>query len=67
MHDALEIEPVDAEVLEEITLTVNLMIAAATTRGHLNTPSIDRVLGVNPPGAEEGGVTCARSSDVPRG
>lgn len=50
MHDTLEIEPIDAEALEEIRLTVNLMIAAAATRDRLTTPSIDRVLGVGTPG-----------------
>jgi hypothetical protein len=50
MHDALEIEPIDADVMEEIQLIVNLMIAAATTRERLNTPSIDQALGVDPAG-----------------
>jgi len=47
MRDALEIEPIDTEAMEEIHLTVNLMIAAATTRDRLTTPSIDKVLGVD--------------------
>ena len=51
MHETLKIEPVDADRadgMEEIRLTVHLMIAAATSRERLNTPSIDQALGVGP-------------------
>ena len=47
MYDTLRIEPVDADGMEEIRLTVHLMIAAAATRGRLKTPSIDQALGVH--------------------
>lgn len=49
MQDALEIDPIDADGLEEIGLIANLMIATATTRDHLSTRSIDRALGLGGP------------------
>ncbi len=49
MQDALEIEPIDADGLEEIRLIANLMIAAATTRDRLNQRSIDLALGIGSP------------------
>lgn len=49
MQDALEIEPIDADGMEEIRLIANLMIAAATTRAHLSPRSIDLALGIDSP------------------
>jgi hypothetical protein len=49
MQDALEIEPIDAEGMEEIRLIANLMIAAAGARDRLSLGSIDQALGVDPP------------------
>ncbi len=49
MHDALEIEPIDPEGMEEIRLVADLMIATATTRERLSTAAVDRVLGVAAP------------------
>ena len=49
MHDALEIEPIDPEGMEEIRLVADLMIATATTRERLSNEAVDRVLGVATP------------------
>jgi hypothetical protein len=46
MQDALEIELLDAEGMEEIRLIANLMIATATARDRLSQRSIDSVLGL---------------------
>jgi hypothetical protein len=49
MQDALEIEPIDAEGIEEIRLIANLMIAAASAHDRLSPWSIDRALEVDSP------------------
>ncbi len=49
MQDALEIEPIDPEGMEEIRLVADLMIATATTRERLSSEAVDRVLGVATP------------------
>jgi hypothetical protein len=49
MQDALEIELIDAEGMEEIRLVADLMIAAATADDRLSARSIDGVLGVDSP------------------
>lgn len=50
MNDLLHVDPLDAEVLTEIELTADLMIAAsASARPRLPTPLIDQILNVVAP------------------
>ena len=46
LDDRLDVQPHDAEVLEEIELTSNLMIAATEAPGPLPQDTIDTILGV---------------------
>ena len=46
MDDRLDVQPHDEEVLEEIELTSNLMIAASEAGGHLTQDMIDTILGL---------------------
>ncbi len=50
MRDRLDVPMHDAEVLEEIELTSELMIAATEADGPLEQTQIDRILGVLPAG-----------------
>ncbi len=46
LDDRLDVQPHDADVLEEIELTSNLMIAASEAAGPLTQDMIDNILGV---------------------
>jgi hypothetical protein len=46
MDDRLDVQPQDDDVLEEIELISNLMIAASETSGPLPQSAIDTILGV---------------------
>lgn len=46
MDDQLDVQPHDEDVLEEIELTSNLMIAASEASGPLPQSSIDTILGL---------------------
>lgn len=46
MDDQLDVQPHDAEVLEEIELISDLMIAASESSGPLPQNRIDTILGV---------------------
>jgi hypothetical protein len=46
MDDRLDVQPHDEEVLEEIELISNLMIAASEAPGPLGQADIDTILGV---------------------
>jgi hypothetical protein len=46
LDDRLDVQPHDADVLEEIELTGNLMIAATEAAGPLPQDMIDLILGI---------------------
>jgi hypothetical protein len=46
MNDRLDVSMQDAEILDEIEITSNLMIAASETDGPLSQERIDRILGI---------------------
>jgi len=46
LDDRLDVQPHDADVLEEIELTSNLMIAASEATGPLPQDAIDLILGI---------------------
>jgi hypothetical protein len=46
MDDRLDVQPQDEDVLEEIELISNLMIAASEASGPLPQAAIDTILGV---------------------
>jgi hypothetical protein len=46
MDDRLDVQPHDEDVLEEIELISNLMIAASEANGPLPQSTIDAILGV---------------------
>lgn len=46
MHDRLDVRLQDTDVLDEIEMTSNLMIAACEAEGSLTQPEIDAILGV---------------------
>lgn len=48
MDDQLDVPLEDTELLTEVELTTNLMIAASAAAGHLTQEQIDRILGVEP-------------------
>lgn len=47
MNDRLDVPMHDADVLDEIEMTSNLMIAASETSGPLSQEAIDRILGLS--------------------
>ena len=49
MHDQFDVTLEDADLLGEVELTTNLIIAASESDDHLSTDQIDRILGVCPP------------------
>lgn len=49
MHDQFDVTLEDADLLGEVELTTNLIIAASESDDHLSTDDIDRILGVVPP------------------
>ena len=48
VDDQLNVPLEDAELLAEVELTTNLIIAASEAEEHLTTAEIDRILGVRP-------------------
>ena len=48
MHDQFDVTLEDADLLGEVELTTNLIIAASETDDHLTTAEIDEILGVAP-------------------
>jgi hypothetical protein len=53
MHDQFDVSLEDAELLREVELTTNLIIAASESDEHLSAEEIDEILGV-PPQARAG-------------
>jgi hypothetical protein len=48
VHDQFDVTLEDADLLGEVELTTNLIIAASETEEHLTTAQIDAILGVSP-------------------
>ena len=48
MHDQFDVTLEDQDLLVEVELTTNLIIAASESDGALSTEEIDRILGVKP-------------------
>jgi hypothetical protein len=48
VHDQFDVTLEDADLLGEVELTTNLIIAASETDDHLTTDEIDAILGVTP-------------------
>ncbi len=46
MHDQFDVTLEDADLLSEVELTTNLIIAASEADEHMTTAEIDRILGV---------------------
>jgi hypothetical protein len=49
VHDQFDISLEDSDLLGEVELTTNLIIAASESEEHLSLDEIDRILGVEPP------------------
>jgi hypothetical protein len=49
MHDQFDISLEDQDLLVEVELTTNLIIAASEADGPLGQDEIDRILGILPP------------------
>lgn len=54
VHDQFDVTLEDADLLGEVELTTNLIIAASESDEHLSSAEIDKILGVEPPRAESG-------------
>ena len=54
MHDQFDVTLEDQDLLREVELTTNLIIAASETDEHLTTEEIDQILGVEPQRATQG-------------
>ena len=50
MQDQFDVSLEDADLLGEVELTTNLIIAASEADDHLSSEEIDRILGVPPQG-----------------
>ena len=48
VHDQFDVTLEDADLLSEVELTTNLIIAASEADEHMTTAEIDRILGVRP-------------------
>jgi hypothetical protein len=48
MADQFDVTLEDAELLREVELTTNLIVAASEADEHLSVEEIDRILGVDP-------------------
>jgi hypothetical protein len=48
VHDQFDVTLEDADLLGEVELTTNLIIAASEADEHMTTAEIDRILGVRP-------------------
>jgi hypothetical protein len=55
VHDQFDVTLEDADLLGEVELTTNLIIAASESEDHLSPDDIDRILGVTPPQPRRGG------------
>ena len=53
MADQFDVTLEDPELLQEVELTTNLIIAASETDDHLSVEEIDRILGVTPSPPED--------------
>ena len=51
MHDQFDVTLEDQDLLREVELTTNLIIAASETDEHLTLEEIDQILGVGRPAA----------------
>jgi len=49
VYDQFDVSLEDGELLREVELTTNLIIAASEAEGRLSTEEIDEILGVVPP------------------
>ena len=54
MHDQFDVTLEDADLLGEVELTTNLIIAASESDEHLSPADIDQILGVDDVRAEGG-------------
>ena len=52
MHDQFDVTLEDQDLLREVELTTNLIIAASETDEHLTIDEIDQILGVEPERAQ---------------
>lgn len=48
VHDQFDVTLEDADLLGEVELTTNLIIAASESEEHLSLDEIDRILGIQP-------------------
>lgn len=48
MHDQFDVTLEDGDLLHEVELTTNLIIAASESSGPLSQEQIDRILGIAP-------------------
>ena len=48
MHDQFDISLEDSDLLTEVELTTNLIIAASESDGPLSEDEIDKILGIGP-------------------
>lgn len=48
MYDQFDVTLEDSDLLGEVELTTNLIIAASEADGHLSTAEIDAILGIDP-------------------
>ena len=53
VHDQFDVTLEDSDLLGEVELTTNLIIAATGADEHLSVDEIDRILGVVPPPRSE--------------
>ena len=51
VYDQFDVTLEDVDLLGEVELTTNLIIAASESDEHLSVETIDQILGVNPPRA----------------
>jgi len=54
MHDQFDVTLEDVDLLGEVELTTNLIIAASEADGPLSSDEIDKILGVTPHRDDEG-------------
>ena len=48
MHDQFDVTLEDSDLLREVELTTNLIIAASEADEHLSMAEIDQILGISP-------------------
>ena len=53
VHDQFDVTLEDSDLLGEVELTTNLIIAASESDGHLSPAEIDQILGVVPEPRQE--------------